>query len=74
MQKSRPDHAPLVAAPAFCHTCGTLLKPIAVMGRNGVQCVRYECRNEKAGCSYRVESNVYLAGEIENVRPDGTTV
>jgi len=72
MQKSMPDHAPLVAGDVVCHTCGSTLKPQIVKGgRGGVQCVRYECHNKEYGCSYRVEATAFLASEVVPVRPNG---
>jgi hypothetical protein len=74
MQRSKPEHAPLYAGPVACHTCGSLLKAIVILGRNGVQGIRYECKNEKTGCSYKVDTNVYMTAEPEAIRPDGKQV
>lgn len=70
MQRTVPNHAPLVAGLVACHTCGTLLKPIIIKGRSGVTTIRYECRNAATGCSYRVDTNTYLSAEVMPIRPD----
>lgn len=71
MQRSLPEHSPLIAGPVVCHTCGDFLKPQIVKGRGGVQTIRYECHNKEHGCSYMTETNVYLTTECVPVRPDG---
>lgn len=71
MQKSLPDHAPLIANQVVCQTCGNFLKPQIIKGRGGVQCIRYTCQNKEHGCSYTTENNVYLSSECVPVRPNG---
>jgi hypothetical protein len=72
MQKTIPDHSPLLLIPVACHSCGKVLEPKVIMGRHSVSHIEYECRNEKTGCSYRIETNTYLQGEMKGVRMDGT--
>ena len=74
MQRTVPEHAPLVAGNVMCHTCGSILKPIPVKGRNGVNAIRYECRNKDTGCSYMVESTAYLASEVVPILPAAEAV
>lgn len=53
-----------------CHTCASILKPKPIKGRNGVQAIRYECRNPETGCSYRADVTSYITAECEAIRPD----
>lgn len=69
MQRTVPEHAPLIASEVVCHTCGSFLKPKVVMGRSGVNTLVYECFNKKTGCSYKIETNAYLSSEVVAVRP-----
>jgi hypothetical protein len=70
MQRTVAEHAPLIASPVVCHTCGTFLKPQVMKSRRGVESIVYECHNEETGCSYRCETNVYLTAEVIPVRPE----
>lgn len=70
MQRNKPEHPPLIAGLVACHTCGNLLKPKPILGRNGVQTIRYECHNKETMCSYRVDHLAYLTSEPEIVRPN----
>lgn len=69
MQKTVPDHSPLIAATVVCHTCGSLLKPEVHKSRRGVEMISYTCHNPETGCSYRVETNVMLVAECIPIRP-----
>ena len=69
-----PDHAPMLAPNVVCHKCGSVLKPTPIMGSRGLECVRYQCINTTTGCSYRIESNVMLTGEMIGLRFDGKAV
>jgi len=70
MQKTVPDHSPLIAATVVCQTCGSFLKPEVHKSRRGVEHISYTCHNQEFGCSYRVETNVMLVAEMTPVRPD----
>ena len=74
MQKTVPDHSPLIAANVACHTCGSILKPQIIKSRRGVECIRYECHNKETGCSYRTEVNTMLTAECTAVRPSEVIV
>jgi hypothetical protein len=69
MQRSVPEHAPLLAGNVVCHTCGSILKPEVVKGRSGVSAIRYSCYNKDSGCSYFTETNQYLSSEVLPSRP-----
>lgn len=69
-----PDHAPLIASPVICQKCGTVLKPKIIKNKRGVTHLEYSCTNAETGCSYRIETNVYLNGEMKGVRTDGSPV
>ena len=71
MQRSLPEHSPLIASPVVCQTCGDILKPQIIKGRGGVQAIRYSCQNKEHGCSYQTETNVYLVSECVPIRPNG---
>lgn len=71
-----PELSPLVAPNLVCRDCGSVLKPKVVFMNRGqkriVSHLEYECRNEKTGCSYRVESSVMTSMEMKPLRPDGS--
>ena len=69
MQKTVPDHSPLIAATVVCHTCGSFLKPEVLKSRRGVESIKYTCHNPEFGCSYSVETNVMLVAEMTPIRP-----
>lgn len=69
MQKSIPDHAPIIAADHFCDTCGEQMKRTILKSRRGVEGVVYECYNRKTGCSYKIETKVYSTASPQPSRP-----
>lgn len=75
MAKTIPDHSPLLAPDLVCHGCGEFIKPEIVQNRNGVvEFLRYTHKNPKVGCSYQVETNAMIVGEMKPLREDGTPV
>lgn len=69
MQRSVPEHAPLLAPNCVCHTCGSIMKPEVIKGRGGVTTIKYSCYNKETGCSYYTETNQYLSSEVFPSRP-----
>lgn len=76
MEKKRiPDHSPLLAPNVACHTCGDIIQAEVVKGFHGkVEHVRYKHFNEETGCSYVVETNAMLIGEMKPLREDGSEI
>jgi transcription initiation factor TFIIIB Brf1 subunit/transcription initiation factor TFIIB len=74
LQKTIPDHSPMILADLVCAQCGTVLKPKIIKGRRGVDHIEYQCINPEVGCSYRIETNVMIAAEMKGVRNDGSGV
>ena len=69
MQRTVPEHSPLLAPDCVCHTCGSILKPQPIISRRGVEEIQYACYNRKTGCSYVTRSNNYLTAECVASRP-----
>ena len=71
MQKTVPDHSPLIAYSLICQTCGERMKMEIQKGRRGVESMVYKCINPVAGCSYQIEVTQYITAEVKGIRPDG---
>lgn len=68
-----PDHSPLIACDLICSGCGNVLHPTIVRNSRGaVQHLEYRHRNEVAGCSYIIHSNVMINSEMKPMRADGS--
>jgi hypothetical protein len=75
LRRSIPEHSPLEAIPIACGGCGSILQPRSIMGRRGLETLKYECRNEEFGCSYEIERKVPVQNSvITGIRQDGTPV
>jgi predicted RNA-binding Zn-ribbon protein involved in translation (DUF1610 family) len=69
LQKSLPDHAPIIAADFVCDTCGKTMTKTIRKSRRGVEGIVYECYNKDTGCSYQVETKVYCTSSPQASRP-----
>lgn len=72
--RSIPEQSPIDGGTLICGGCGKPMTMKVVMGRRGVQHLRYECRNEESGCSYGFDKKVFINAEMKAIREDGTTV
>ncbi len=73
-KRSIPEQSPLDGGTVICGGCGKPLTMEVIMGRRGVETLRYSCKNEDRGCSYTFDRKVYVPAEMKGVRPDGTEV
>ena len=69
MQKTVPDHSPLIAANLICQTCGKPMKMEIIKSRRGVEELKYACFNPESGCSYEVRVNNMVTAQCVAVRP-----
>jgi hypothetical protein len=73
VQKTIPDHSPLVLRNAVCSGCGDEIKPeIVKNSRGNVEHLKYIHRNPTKGCSYYFITNEYMNVEMKAMRVDGT--
>lgn len=64
-----PDLNPLVAANAFCSTCGIKMKITVEKDKAGrAHKIVYTCTNAETGCSYAVESDERMSGMARPVK------
>ena len=75
MQKTIPDHSPLIASNCICSGCGDVIRPAVVKNMRGdVSHLHYEHRNKEVGCAYSFDTNAMVNAEMKAMRPDGTEV
>ena len=74
LKRGIPEQSPIVGGTIICGGCGNEMKREVKVGRRGVESLRYECRNEATGCSYFIETKVFVGVEMKGIRKDGTTV
>ena len=73
-KRSIPEQSPIDGGTAICGGCGKEMKMEVIMGRRGVENLRYSCTNEERGCSYSFDRKVYISAEMKGIRKDGTQV